>query len=1078
MPALILIASPAGRGKTHYCLSQFKNDILSAADLTEFKSFLIVPTKEHADRMTDLVFRDKTVRAYGREHISTFDDFIHRFIKDFDRVFVTDVLRGIFIREILEAGQWEYFSSVRFSPGFADLLADFVCEVKESGFSISEFCNSLKKLCLQAGQKGSNADAAQAKKYMELAQILLKYDRRLEIENLSDEYDIARLFKEKVSRVSEKEMMIADNVYLDGFFELTTVQMDILKILASCARSITATVTTDDNESKERFPIANLFRKKLRQIGFKEIGLPEDRNHRTESQSLRFLETYLFSDGTRTEQPPVNDLEIIEAWDERSEIESAAREIRSVYVSGAYHFSDFCLIFRNIGSYAALVESVFEEFDLPVQIHERKMLRLDPLVSSLMSLLEMYECGWKINSVLRFLHSVLASDVPALSALIERHAFESGLDDGREGWLKKWDGFPGERENERFIWLTRWAGIEDELRGTVTADGHAQIMKNVLSSFLFPESLTRAQLSVAKSREGCALRRLFEVLDEIVLGFKKRGNRDVLFEEFFALLKRTVDISLYTDEAWGKNRVQVYDVSTARQKEYKVVFLCGLLEKAFPKRVLENPVLKDVERRQLNTLGRGILEERLPRQSIERYLFYLAVTRASMKLYLTYPRFNSEGTENIPSFYLEDAQRVFSGRVLLRRQGASGVLPLVKEARTAHELDRSVIRNLFEQRSDRHPSEHQLIMALLSRFSVRDYFSDTVRTIYANAERFAWRKRKSDCLVDEDAIKLLAFRDRPFSATRLETYAACPFRYYLAHEVGLYEPDEELSVRSVGNILHRMLEIFFTERGFEKPPEAAREILYEAFGKALEAEPLHSNRPYRLELKTMELKQIADDFLKFLPLEMENAPVNPYLFEHNFGKEDAPLEVVIDGQREDRIFIWGKIDRIDADPDRRFGVVIDYKLGKKLRIGDLEDGLLLQLPLYMLAVEQNLKLKVVGAYLFKLNQLKTGKSLKQGIFSEQGLAALGLNDIKARESKMLGVTAKTVFSEENFQDLMKHSIHWAVHYAESIRAGKFPVYPKDCLTFCKFKPVCRIEKWMIDRVQYELTEERSRVQDQ
>ena len=51
-----------------------------------------------------------------------------------------------------------------------------------------------------------------------------------------------------------------------------------------------------------------------------------------------------------------------------------------------------------------------------------------------------------------------------------------------------------------------------------------------------------------------------------------------------------MDLDLYSLDERNKNKVQVYDVSMARQKEYRVVYCSGLLEKKFPVQMKEDPI--------------------------------------------------------------------------------------------------------------------------------------------------------------------------------------------------------------------------------------------------------------------------------------------------------------------------------------------------------------------------------------------------------------------------------------------------------------------------------------------------------
>src|SRR5207253_2532493 len=103
----------------------------------------------------------------------------------------------------------------------------------------------------------------------------------------------------------------------------------------------------------------------------------------------------------------------------------------------------------------------------------------------------------------------------------------------------------------------------------------------------------------------------------------------------------------------------------------------------------EDPLLSDWERRLFNGQGEGpALRERLVRQNMERYLFYLAVTRASETLVLSYTRMDLEGKEYLPSYYVEEVTSLFAaGSVEIQKQELGRPFPKLEEAVTRREME-------------------------------------------------------------------------------------------------------------------------------------------------------------------------------------------------------------------------------------------------------------------------------------------------------------------------------------------------------------------------------------------------------
>jgi len=84
-----------------------------------------------------------------------------------------------------------------------------------------------------------------------------------------------------------------------------------------------------------------------------------------------------------------------------------------------------------------------------------------------------------------------------------------------------------------------------------------------------------------------------------------------------------------------------------------VVFICGMVEKQFPRFHQQDPFFHDAARCRLN--GDGIrVRTAAEFDREERLLFDSAISRATMLVTLSYPEFDGRGERNLQSIYLED----------------------------------------------------------------------------------------------------------------------------------------------------------------------------------------------------------------------------------------------------------------------------------------------------------------------------------------------------------------------------------------------------------------------------------------
>ena len=114
------------------------------------------------------------------------------------------------------------------------------------------------------------------------------------------------------------------------------------------------------------------------------------------------------------------------------------------------------------------------------------------------------------------------------------------------------------------------------------------------------------------------------------------GAERVGLSEYLAKLDAVLRLTALRIPDQRRNVVQVLSVYEARQWELPVVFVCGMVEKQFPRYHTQNLFFPDAQRHRLAERG-WRLRTTADRNREERFLFELAITRATEQLYFTYP---------------------------------------------------------------------------------------------------------------------------------------------------------------------------------------------------------------------------------------------------------------------------------------------------------------------------------------------------------------------------------------------------------------------------------------------------------
>lgn len=1040
---------PAGSGKTSRLLESFEQSLKENTAPLDDNLFFLVPSLEHTDRMISLLLQ-KGVRGFFNRRVTTLSELFKRFAGVTEAEVVSNVARYLLFKDILQESSLDYFQSIQKSSGFTNLMQSFVLELKESLIAPDRFRDRLNQL------KAMEPDLAS--KYEALASLYEIYQEALEKKGLEDSQD-AWL------RLSGREESLSfppggfKKIWMDGFFDFSKLQRQSLAVLCRHTEEITVSLTLDPDEARySLFEIVHKTKDYLLQMGFEPVYLKRSKPKRT--SVLYHIEENLFLPAVRAKKTkPGSEIAVFEAVGLEGEVEMIARTISHMLHKGGYRLSDFAVLFRQIGEYADVIRSVFARYDLPFEIHEREKLNFSAAIQTLRCFLHIFTQGWRRQDVINFLKSSYLLRIdgeekePEWIHALEHESMRKGVFVGRPQWEKAWTDCQDKTLPPVQEKIMKCLGrFEDHLRQADSFESLKQIfLRQILDFGIFQY---RKSGEASEKRDGAAFRRLLAILDEIGYSLEtRRLEKEKLFDSFAERFDRLTQLDLYSLPERDKNKVQIYDISLARQKEYSVVFLAGLLERKFPVQIKEDPVLSDWERRLLNGLSQDeFLEERLPRQALERYLFYLALTRARQKIILTYPKFDLEGKEALPSFYLQDVLNLFQGELTFKRQELSAPFPAFEEAVNFRELELSLAGHLQLQPERCSAADKKLFgdlfERLLARPESRFRFKRAIYEIRAGLSDSRIRRRG-------------AFRSEHTSPTALEEYASCPFRYFSDRVLHLKDPEMDPNITTRGSILHRVLELCFeswkpTPDIFTDKDKAFMQAL-KILEDVLPEFPLLTEKKYQYDLEIESMKEMLLRFLDAELNRLNHSILKPAYLEYAFGFEntDPPLEIR-DGDRV--IKIRGKIDRIDIDPEKKAALVTDYKRTASFKRGDLEFGTALQLPLYSLIVERNLKLRSVGAELYSIRDRKAN-----GFYRED--AGTYLPKLSSR---------KMILAEKDYDSLLSKAENFVKRFTREMDAMEIPVRPRDCVQFCPYGSVCRIEKWKLPLILEEIREEDAR----
>jgi len=252
----------------------------------------------------------------------------------------------------------------------------------------------------------------------------------------------------------------------------------------------------------------------------------------------------------------------------------------------------------------------------------------------------------------------------------------------------------------------------------------------------------------------------------------------------------------------------------------------------------------------------------------------------------------------------------------------------------------------------------------------------------------------------QSAALLARFERKPFSATQLESYQRCPYRFFHQSLLKLPEPStsiDPISSQEWGQLLHTILYRAFQDSKLARSLrdrlfDAAEDVFSEALSPAFAWEVKR-----RILFGTAEfeglLTQLAEVEAQF------ESPLVPLALESSFGGDDQPVSLAHDGTP---MRLRGRIDAVLTDPAKEYFFVLDYKTGPKIPAPiEIERYESLQLPFYLLSAKQSYPdLKPGGGLIYQINAPNTVKKVlicvtkdaKSSLFEESRKRPFFLDD--------------------------------------------------------------------------------------
>lgn len=1012
---------------------------------------LIVPTRRHAARRAEDLLLAHDAPGLWDAAVLAFDEFAQRLLER-NGVFpirIGDLERRLLFQRAIEGlrlgERGDAFAAVAGTTGFASHLLRVITQLKQAAIEPAEFRRRLGSERLQGAFDGLVAEVYEA------------YQGTLLEEGV---YDLPGLFWEAALRCRDEQPAFlegVDTLLLDGFDDFTPSEFRLIETISE--RVDTVAFGLDYMPDPERAPAFWLTARTVDTIRARWGVLPATYEEAEPTSFTEYAASRFGWGETPTDGAGLRpDLEILPCADMVQEFETIARRVKSL-LAGGVAAEEVAVVFRSLRDSAALLRSVFAEFSVPLRLVQRPSLWDSAVGAFVLRLVEAITV-WERDTVCDALASpwiTWGDDVPAghtaSFGLLARSAM---IISGREEWparlaalARRIDSGRGEDMQRLLDRLPDAAGILRSLMARVGQLGaladllperaspaeFAGAVQRVLESAGIERAVQAYPVAAIRAGEARALDALRHVLGRWRLWAGRNAEaqpRPVLV----AFLRQALRDTTF-DEAAAGPAVSGLDLEALRLLRYDYVFLGGANEGALPRPPSVSAVYSENDLGELAKAGVAI-ESKRDHCEREAALFRHALEAPRKGLCITWHRLSREGKEQFPSPYVQDVLALFPADAIQRPSPPpDAFVPPPAEAASPRDL-----RNI----------------AFLRIPAWREQLGDRADIALpgADIERARHDSGPFDChdgvLALPAAIEAVAQRfdeHHQFSVHQIETYRACPFRFFVDRVLGIDEtdvPTAEFDPRLRGLLLHAALERFHKRYlgtpasaiDLEEGLDAMRGIVADVFDEL--AWRSHATPPGVERAERGRLALLLERYFR-IAHEADDSWA-PSHFEVSFGKsreaaEDGLSRVqpfALDTEAG-RVLFSGRIDRIDLDGAE--ARIVDYKSSIRIKAGDFKAGLSIQLALYALALEEC---------------LMPGTTCAEGRFLQIG--ATKTLEALAREGK------KAEWPER--EKAAREAVAAAV---TGIREGRFPPVPArdETCQYCAARRACRHEQGRVER---------------
>jgi len=894
----------------------------------------------------------------------------------FTRPHIAETGKQMLLRKIMltHRKQFRAFGSVAGQPGFPRALCNIISELKN--YRIEE--RQLWQTALSLNRKDSTALPG---KLHDLAFLSAEMGKLLAGRYIDPDDYLSLL----AGKIASSNFLRAARIWMDGFSGFTPQEYQVIEQLLPAAAQVNVAFCLDGrflNGPGEEFPdIFSSTRESY--LNLKEMAnrtstplLPtlfldgQKPPRFRKNAGLRYLEQNFFRPAPGVYAEATEGIKVAAAVNPTAEVEGAAREIISLCREKGWHWREISVVLRDVARYETLLRAVFTNYKIPFFIDSPKEAKHHPLGELIRSALEAVAGNWPPGPLFRYLKTDLVPVTREEADLLENYVLAHGIKGSR--WYDDHDWqytrhYTLETDEENQV---EAAGLDlinqikmrarehlckfqNNLRQANNLQNMTGFLYELLISLDIPKKLedwSKTALEKGELVEAREHRQIWkavvDLFDQLV---EALGGEKLSLADFTQVVKTGLEGIRLGLIPPGLDQVLVGSLPRSRNPDVRACFVLGANEGALPARPGAEEIFTAEEREQLESSGIKLAPAGRQRICHEHYLVYIALTRSSEYLWLSYPLADEEGKAYAPSPVIEKMKKVFPGlqKTTCLAQPPGSLEQDLEFITNPGQTLAYLVLTLQEAKNGRDipPLWWAAYNRLLGEGKYRRVLSSL---FYTNQEK----------PLSKATTAALHGKVLKSSISQCERYHACKFAYNLAYCLKLKERSiYKLQPPELGVFYHACLKALAEKLSREKIDweELDKEQVSRVTGEIMEEiAPRLKNEIFLSSARHRFLAGRAGRTLQqtvgILAEHARQGAFKPEMFEVAFapGGHFPPLLLPLPGGLQ--MELSGRIDRVDIATleNKKYLRVIDYKSGLAgLNLNELFYGLKLQLIAYL-----------------------------------------------------------------------------------------------------------------------------------